>query len=78
MGVAGELEVDAVLDGVVDDDGLVREEQGGTGTVPVAERLAEVGALALALARDVVDPGEIEAGDLDALVLEGWSPSSRT
>lgn len=78
VGVAGKLEVDAVLDCVMDDDGLMREKHGRAGAVPVAERLAEIGAVALALARDVVDTGEIERADLDALVLEGLSPSSRT
>lgn len=74
VGVAGKLEVDAVLDSVVDDDGLMREKHGRPGTVPVAERLPEIGAVALALARDVVDTGEIEGADLDAFVLERLEP----
>lgn len=55
MGVAGELEVDAVADGVVDDDGLVGEEYGGPRPVAVAEGGLEVGAGPLQLPLDVVD-----------------------
>ncbi|CAM5378701.1 hypothetical protein SANTM175S_07176 [Streptomyces antimycoticus] len=40
VGVAGELEVDAVADGVVDGDRLVGEQDGGVRAVAVAERRA--------------------------------------
>lgn len=74
MGVAGELQVHALFDGVMDDDGLMREQYGGPRAVTVTESLREVGAVALALAGDVVDTGEVEPGDLDALVAQRAEP----
>src|SRR5690606_39044968 len=55
VGVAGELEVDAVVDGLVDLHRLMGEQHAGTPAVPVAEGAGEVGALALVLAGHVVD-----------------------
>ncbi|BCM69025.1 hypothetical protein EASAB2608_04359 [Streptomyces sp. EAS-AB2608] len=49
---------------------LVGEQHAGACRVPVAERLAEVRALALALALDVVHAGQVEERQFRAGVLE--------
>lgn len=72
--MSGQLQVHAVFDGVMDDDGLMCEQHGGARRVPVTEGLGEIGAVALALAGEVVDAGEVEAADLHALVPQRPEP----
>ncbi len=60
-----------MLDGLVDLHRLMREQHARARGVPVAERLPEVGPLALALALEVVDPGEVESGEFGTGVLQG-------
>lgn len=78
VGVAGELETDAVLHCVVDDDGLVREQDGGTTAVAVAERAGEVGPLPSLSPATSLTPARSKPAISTRAFSSGCRPSSRT